>query len=523
MLVVSAERLLKSETLFGPSPRRHLSLFWIATLIVMGFIVYASGFTIRYYGDDFFLFYEYVDWWHAGRYRPATSIVVETIQGVFGLNPVPLHVLQLLLHISLSYLVFQAARMIGLSRAQAVVASLFMLISQANAFALLSNCTLSQVGGTVFGYFSIWLACVAFTNYRGTVFALGLLSFAVALFFKESSAAFIALLPLAFLASSWGSCSKRSYLLSRAALHSAAYVAVLLVYLVMRHASPVLPITVGTGSRYDLHFGLNIIKNAALLSLAAVTPVSTVTIYELWSESRAELLGIALIAIALCMALIVVGLFRVSKRLSIVLSVFAGLSVAPLLLLNHVSELYVYNAMPPVSLLIGAGVGRLISDHRIGIKAISAFASIMILTCHVVAIQQKAQLMRANGDRADAMLAQIVAHASVAPYGAIVRLENRPGDRGYSIFVMREDFGVVEHAGPVIRGRAQRPDITVQFVRTESAATEETLSSPVLTLRTDGECVIAVRRGSSIPPLGAQASSLQQGSNGRCVEAPRRS
>jgi len=433
---------------------------WLVILGIAGLALYASGLNIGYYGDDFDYLSTYIDWPPNGMYRPAHIFVLHTIQRLVGFSPVPIHLVQLALHVALACLVYRAARAIGVDGLQAALGSIFMLVSQANAFGVLSNCTLSQVGGASFGYFSLWYARRAFLEDNRACRLASLTSFAVALLFKESSVAFLPMLPVALLASDWTSATSRKDLARKTAAQFIPAVAVLIGYLVLRQAGGADPIRLGTASRYEFSFGFNVLKNGASFLLSAFTPVSSVTVYELATGKHILPLLLVLLATAVFVTMVGIGIYRCRRWLWVILFVLAGLSLGPMLVLAKVSELYTYNAMPVVALIVGGGLGSLISNSGRLMKAATVTGTVAVLLSHVVAVQQKSHLMSDNGRRAAVLFDDVVEIVRTAPSGVTVRMENSTSDRGYSIFVMPE-FSVLIHAQHAIQVRAGRPDVAV--------------------------------------------------------------
>jgi hypothetical protein len=352
---------------------------------------------------------------------------------------------------------------LGLSPAAAALAGGFMLVSQANVHAVLSNDTLSQVGGALFGYLSLYAL------YRGLVagapaerrryLAVSPCFFAVALLFKETSGAFF-LMALLIVAS----CAGGAWV-GRAA-RAVPYGLVLVLYLGIR--TLVVGAWPGTGGgTYAVHPGLNMFENAALLALAATTPVSSPMVYA-WVREGAIAGVLAVLAAGLAFG-VAVGYGLVRLRRPALVGVLAGLAVlslAPAYVLAHVSELYVYNAMPMVALLVGAGLDRFLAygaqRGRFGRTAASVLVLLFFLA-HVASVQEKAASMAAHGERASLLLPQVVRHGAAAPPGAALVLCRTPrAGVSYSVFRV-PGFDVLSYAAPVIRARAGRPALAISF------------------------------------------------------------
>src|SRR5262249_22707653 len=113
--------------------------------------------------------------------------------------------------------------------------------------------------------------------------------------------------------------------------------------------------------RYNFRFGLNIFRNLLMFAFEAIVPVSTVTTYTAAKNGALFLLILIVGVSVVFVSAVVYGVLRAERRrLLYVLGVFAIFSLFPVVLMNQVSELYLYNAMPFLSVIVGAGLGRLI-------------------------------------------------------------------------------------------------------------------------------------------------------------------
>jgi len=124
-------------------------VLWLAALGLIGFLVYFAGIDIQYYGDDFLFLSDSScsNFFHhflrknpnVGWYRPIETAFLACVQDHFYLNTIPIHIATISLHTLLSYLIFIVLLKLGYSHIQAILGSLFMLFSQANASAVLGN------------------------------------------------------------------------------------------------------------------------------------------------------------------------------------------------------------------------------------------------------------------------------------------------------------------------------------------------------------------------------------------------
>lgn len=108
----------------------------------------------------------------------------------------------------------------------------------------------------------------------------------------------------------------------------------------------------------------------------------------------------SVLAAALMEGITVIGIF-LSRRhfLAILLTVVAAASLFPTFLLEHVSELYLYNAMPAVDLVMELAFGSLFRSGH-GSRCIAIFCLILFLGGQILAVRQKSNLMAENGSHA---------------------------------------------------------------------------------------------------------------------------
>jgi hypothetical protein len=124
----------------------------------------------------------------------------------------------------------------------------------------------------------------------------------------------------------------------------------------------------------------------------------------------------------------------------------AIIGLFPAVLMNHVSELYLYNSIPFFSILVGCGIVEAINLHQKNqiIFGIIAFFLATLLAINIVAIHKKSYLMKVNGDRASSLIGQIMLYVGKVPQDSSLLLMN-PSSRvnEYSIFIMN-GFNVLQ-------------------------------------------------------------------------------
>ena len=460
-------------------------------LAIVAFTVYSPSTTAPYYGDDFeFVFDESAPIYSHlfrdnpvnGFYRPIQSIFMALVQRLWGLDPAPIHLVQVLFHFFVSCIVFLTIRGMKYSTLQAILGSLFMLVSQANAHAVLSNDTLSQTSGTLFGFMAVVLTLQRPTEakiledsnqIRRSTFPLILLALFLSLFSKECGVAYsimiVGVYAARFRGMSRGSVVR--HLLGR-------IVPVLIVvssYVVVRCFVAGLQPQFGSGG-YDFYLGMNIIRNNVLCIGAAAVPLSSVDAFSAYRTGEIFSLSVVVGLTAVFLATVVFGLVlsRQHCRRILLFTAFFFIGLWPMVLMNHVSELYVYNSMPFFSVLVGVGLGNVleyIKEKRV-VYVGFWIALILLFSSHIFAVRGKARMMRTNGERAAVLLRGIERYVGCVPEGGRLVLVNPPtGGHQYSIFRVN-GFNVLRNGLHRIHQTSHRTDFGIEIIDVKTAAEE---------------------------------------------------
>lgn len=462
---------------------------WLILLLVAAMILFGRGLWIDYYADDFQFVYDSdspgpLHYFghenpHNSFYRPIQAAYLAVVQRAGGLDTFPIHLMQILMHALLSWLVYLGMLRLSFTRTQAGLGSLFMLASQASVHAVLSNDTLSQVGSALFGTAAVLVLFVAPGKgaHRGgvrsanrTVLLISLLLFTLGLLSKESGVAYLAILLVALAVIEWRD-QGRIRLLGFL-YRSIPFVLVTVAYLIIRSQIVDSQLTVGP-ERYQLNFGINIIKNLLMFLAAASIPFSTVDVFIAVAERNRALLGLVALTTSLLLGLTALGLWRLRDRwrLFLLLGAFGMISLFPVFLLNKTSELYVYNAMPFFAVIVGSGLGALLSGSRakpIVRNSLLAFLAV-VLAVQIASIQSKISYMLETAGRATWLVAQISSQVGHVPLGGTLVLVNPPPDTPeYSVFVMN-GFNALRDGLFRINQVSGRNDFDVRIASEEEA------------------------------------------------------
>lgn len=472
-----------------------------AIVVILGlaiFFVYLPGIGIPYFGDDF----GWVDVSTAplrhfvqvnadGWYRPIQASIYTVVQKNFGLNTVPIHLLNFLAHALLCWLIANSVTALGYAPATAFLAAFFMALSQANAFALLSNDTFSQVAGTFFGCLSLW--GLLKWNRDPAAYAkpivpyiVSVVAFALALLSKETTSSFFPILGCALLFQNYRAANKFASI-KKVFLELIPFALVFLAYFIIRLLVGANSPSFGSGG-YNFRIGLNVPINLLMDLFAAAVPASTVTAFEAFHAH--DVATIALIASSTALSLLAVGYGLWLRRSD--LKIAAGIifligSAFPMVLMNHVSELYVYNLMPFFSILVGIGVSALLdASKRVYIRQAIAAGFVLMLLSHIGAIRDKAALMQKNGERAAMLLQQIGPYVNEVPPGGELLLVNpSTGQTEYAVYLM-PGFKALEFGESFIKKTYAREDISLRIVdEAEFKALKQRADAMILTVNGD--------------------------------------
>jgi hypothetical protein len=461
------------------APRRRLPLLlWWVLLFCASILLYWPGLRGGYFSDDllFFFYSPPAHWWDyfatrgaaAQAYRPLEAIILTVLQQRFGFDTVPIHLLSLAAHAGLACALIAAARRLGLRTAETVLACGFMLLAQVGAPAVLGNDTLSQSASAMLGSWSalflgaVWLERKkpGLPRIRREWILWSVSLYATSLFFKETALGYlmVALVLIAGIALEERAWAGR---LRTAIALAFPYGGVTLLYWLARlHAGGA---TTQSGS-YRIHIGLNVLRNLAEFGLAAFGPVSTVNGAVAMAVHSIPDLLFAALGWVLVVVVMAIGVWISGRRaLCAWLLVLAVASLFPAYLLTHVSELYLYNAIPLLALFFGLAFGSIWYLDARGKAAVLVCAG-LLTTGEVYADRQKAEMMTMNGQSAALIYSGLQPYVRALPRNGEIVLVNPPGRAPeYSVFLLK-GFDVVDLGNLRIGPIFGRPDVRVELV-----------------------------------------------------------
>ena len=461
-----------------PALVKQTGPYFLLFLLAAG--LYLFWWDVAWFWDDFQMVWSDPEgkilYWFAyknpqnGFYRPIQGAMLALSQAWYGGDNRFLHAVQFLLHGAMGSVIFWGLRRFGFSLTQALVAGILMVVSQGATLAVLSNDTFSQLLGTLTGVSAVLLIGLVLKDSRFRVLThpmiwVALFLVGVSLLSKESSAIFPAIVvAMLWLGAVWGNLKAPSAW-TRFLFQALPFVAVTLLYLVVRQSVVGADASLGE-SKYNFALGMNIPKNVLLLLASGLMPASTVTAF-LAAKTRdfVVLGGIGLLTAVWCGVLVWGIVHRRYWRWGAIFGGVALLGTFPMALLNHVSELYVYNSLPFLCALSGIAVGGLLAERSGAVRWVVGAVLGVVVLANVLGVEGKAQRMHNNGVEAAALLNSAVREAEELPENARMVLQNPPTDRPlYSIFEMN-GFELIQYADDEIKRLAHRPDLTVEIPR----------------------------------------------------------
>jgi len=389
---------------------------------------------------------------HPGQfYRPLPLFLVAVLQLAGHGSPVPIHLLQCVLHALLAVLVVSIAIRRGTPRGWAILAGVFMTASQSAAAAVGGYDTLSITLSTFFGMAS--LSLLLGPGRYGAAAA----AFLCSLLCKESALGYLPLLALAAIRAHptvSESSQATPFLRRRGALFSFLLAAIAGGYLAWRtHLGAFAP-SAGSGT-YNMNLGGGILLNLAMLWFAALLPISSVDVFTALVERNVAVALVGLAAVAVVLALLLLGFIRKGRwGRGLALIAAGSVALSPVLPLVHVSELYAYTLLPFAALLLGESVASL-AGARSGRFARGAVVSlvVLLLAANSTATMSKALAMAENGRRAERLLGAVAGEMRSLPKGGTLTLVDPVLDHpNYSVFRFRSfllvpDETLVERSG----------------------------------------------------------------------------
>ncbi len=417
---------------------------------LFGALIYSTCFDLKLFGDDFpswrlvektesllGLFYRT---YNPEFYRPFELLLIKANICITAKSTAFYHFAAISGHLGCSIMVFFLAGRLRLSAPVALLASLFFSISNVNAMAVLGNDSAGQIFSSLFGMAAIILLLSKNAkNFRNSILPLALLL--ISLLWKDTGVSYV-LASLVIIALK----NMNEKKIKAAMIQGAPILFLFATYLIFRKLAGIPGPDFGTDGRYQMWFGLNAIYNLALFIAAMITPIGAPTLLAMETVPQGVF---AIVMTIFPMTIIGFGLIHFlkkapEKRDKLVMPAMLFISLLlPALLLNRVSELYVYKSYPLFLILFAAAVVRTYVwtvRKTWWKKLLLASFLVLFIAANIFSIKQKELLMRVNGERANWILKEI--EKAALPINksmdVIVVDNHNPRERSYSVFYMRD-------------------------------------------------------------------------------------
>lgn len=486
---------------------RFLNVGVFLVMLVLGFFLCIRGFNIGYYGDSFrYIFNDPENrmWYFFAHpnpydpfYRPTMFLIVMISQALEGTNTYILHATHFLSHILCAFLVFVGTRTVTKSVNAAFVAGLYMLFAESNGYAIFNNGALSQIFGTLPGYCGLWLLYRFYTepHYKARNYALSVVCFFLAIISKESSMSFLpmtcVLIALMHSEGNLKAFRQRNFWI-RSLRDGAVFISIGFIFLFVRKFVIGIEGQPAFGAaRYEMNLGKNLIINPLQTIFAMFQPLSTADVFGAFKYRDWSLSLLAVGFFAVIAGFVVWGLVK-SWREGSHRRVITGslcllpFSMMPMMFLNHVSELYSYNTLPLVALLLGISLQALWERlPSVNMRAVAGVGFVALLAVNAVSLQRKIDGMKNNARLASILLPQVLPIVKEMPQNGHLVLVNTASPRLEYSIIHQRGFNVFRFATCVFQERALRADVEIDVIEPDSLLTKPLHSATILALQND--------------------------------------
>lgn len=341
-------------------------------------------------------------------YRPLQAWLIALSEVVSG-GTLLLHLVQIASQVALLGVVLLVLRALGEGPRALILGAAYLATSQLNGPALGGNDTASLVVGTTFGIASVALA---WSRGRALRLAGSLACLSVALLAKESSLGYVPIVAVVL----W----------FRTTTRSGARIAIAAVPFLLAAAYLGWRAHLGAAGPTDdaaFSIGVHMVPNTVRLLFAATLPLATTQLFTAIHFRDWSLLAVGLAGSGVVACLAAWGIAsRFGIRLLVLVAVAALCSIAPVLPLRHVSELYAYPLVPLVAVGFALGAARLLQARSRGIRAAAYAIVVIVPLMNAGALRYDATAMARNGRQSAALMASLRQAVSGLPEGDRVAL-----------------------------------------------------------------------------------------------------
>ena len=337
-------------------------------------------------------------------FRPIEAAYKATVQYFFGMDTLLVHLANILLHGAIGYHIYDAMMRLRLGKGQALAAGALFVVAQAASGGVARSCTMAQLMSCLG---SIWFLKALYFSEEdgwlerlkiGALFFLALISKETSLFLMFSAALLLLVRELQSGKRFWQS-------VGRAFIGSLPYIALTIAYLLIRMALG-LSLT-GTQSGASMQLGLGVVKNFLMLWVSAINPLPTALVYKALTLRQWGLLGAMAAGMLIIFLPALIGLIKSNQKPLIgVLLLLMAVSCFPAAAVGHVSDLYGYNLIPFVCMLMVIGYFALCDGQKFMMRMAVCALTLLIIS-NAASAQYNLYKMHRNADRTQALLSQL--------------------------------------------------------------------------------------------------------------------
>ena len=405
-------------------------------------------------------------------YRPIQFFAMSATQRFWGSHTWPLHALHYIVHAVLGLLVYMLARRLSGSKLTAALSWSFFTFAQGAAHGIASNDTLTQLLSTTaaFGALLVVVDLIHGSDSTDDITARPTRGFlhgaltgalvAVCLWSKESGISMVVLVGLLLVWAVW----RRRASVARVAPTLLVMCGVTVAYIAVRSIASTASVHFGD-TNYSFAIGSVTVKNVGMILVAAASPLSTAHTYSAALNRDLPMLGAFAMLLLAAGVLAVLGMRALGARSR---NTALGLAAAtivvcfPNALMNHVSELYAYNCLPFIAILLGSGAAWLIRRREVKWQSMTGLVLVVaVLVSNAFSAHSKAELMSESGSRAQTVFNELCAFVKEAEPGATIGLVNTHDRPSYSVFVLSPFELVSKVSRNEVRAATGRTDVTL--------------------------------------------------------------
>lgn len=454
----------------------------ILFLFILGSALYYRSLNAKLYGDDYIwtykeysnnifkVFYSPGALTTSDNYRPMQGIVAALNFKFFDDETYFLHAVSLSTHILFSILIFIFLRLENSTFMESVIASLYMLVSQTNTAAIVGNDTISQIFAPFFASISVFVFYRFLKTYDSKerplinikknwiILFVSMFFFLLSILSKETSISYLAIIMVLVIYKKYF-VKRNRILLPDALMIIFLYVLFLIVYFSMRNNYVTNEIQFDSTGRTSFNFGVNVFINIALLLGSITSPFATSEFFKnLANNSPISVLFI--IGSLVFLIIIFWGFMKGNRKLLITYALFGIITLFPMALMNHVSDLYTYNSSAFWSIFIAISLLSLFVKYCN--KSINKIIFICFLavffSINFISSSNKMKKMLENGERSERYYNGIVKCVSSHPESKSVAvfMDNKM-DFEYSIYYLSDyklfKYGANKHIENAFKNR----------------------------------------------------------------------